>query len=203
MEKTVNAANRSCSVLYQTGRGIPIVFLHGFSYTIDIWQHIGIITTLTKKQIPFLALDMPYGLKSKCYPKTKDPETNLTVVSEAFKSMFGSAVPVLVGASLGGYIALRYAAVSPVKGLFLVSPTRVLDESLVQAYSNFMFPVTIIWGSRDNIVSGEDMKVLADKLPNANLIVYEGASHSAYKDQPEKFSNHLLQFYARAEQREF
>jgi pimeloyl-ACP methyl ester carboxylesterase len=200
MEKTLTAVDYKCNALYSAAPGVPIVFLHGLSYTIDIWQRLGIIELLIEKHIPFLALDMPYGLRSKCQPKTRNSETNLAFAAEAIKNVFGSTVPVLVGASLGGHIALRYAARFPVKGLLLVAPGRALGEDLLQSYVKFNFPVKIIWGSRDNVVSGEEMRTLADKLPNAKLLLYEDASHSAYKDQPELFKRHLLELYATAEQ---
>jgi len=155
---------------------------------------------LIEKNVPFLALDMPYGMRSRCQPKTRNTETNIIFASEAVKSLFGSRVPVLVGASIGGHIALKYAAKYPVKGLLLVAPARVMGEDLLQSYEKFNFPVKIIWGSQDNVVSGEEMRTLADKLPNAKLSVIDGASHSAYKDQPELFKRHLLELYATAEQ---
>ena len=108
-------------------------------------------------------------------------------------------MPVLVGASIGGNMALRYATKFPVKGLLLVAPARALEPDLVQSYGKFKFSTTIIWGSQDNIVASEDMRTLADKLPNAKLIVYDGASHSAYKDQPDTFKHDLLELYANAE----
>jgi pimeloyl-ACP methyl ester carboxylesterase len=154
---------------------------------------------LMEKHVPFLALDMPYGLKSQCQPKTRDPEKNMAIVNEAVKTVFGSAVPVIVGASIGGNMALRYAAKFPVKGLLLVAPARALELDLVQSFSQFKFPTTIILGSEDNIIASEDMRTLADKLPNAKLIVYDGASHSAYKDQPDRFKHDLLELYANAE----
>ena len=77
---------------------------------------------------------------------------------------------------------------------------RALEEDLVQSYGKFNFPVRIIWGSQDNFISGEEMRTLADKLPNAKLLVYNGAAHSAYKDQPELFKRDLLELYAIAEQ---
>jgi pimeloyl-ACP methyl ester carboxylesterase len=200
MEKTLTIAEHKCPALYSNVTGVPIVFLHGLSYTLYIWQHIGVTDLLIEKHVPFLALDMPYGLRSKCQPKTRNPEVNLAVVSEAVKTIFGSTVPVLVGASIGGHIALRYAARFPVKGLLLVAPGRALAEDLLQSYGGFNFPVRIIWGSQDNIISGEEMRTLADKLPNAKLLVYNGASHSAYKDEPEQFKRDLLELYATAEQ---
>jgi pimeloyl-ACP methyl ester carboxylesterase len=174
--------------------------LHGFSYTSGVWQRISATELLTAKRLPFLALDMPYGLKSECQPKTHDTETNVNVVHEAVRSVFGSAVPILVGASVGGHVALSYATRFPVKGLLLVAPARALEESLSRAYGKFSFPVRIIWGSEDNIISGEEMRTLAGLLPNAKLTVYDGAGHSAYLAEPDRFKRDLLELYALAEQ---
>jgi pimeloyl-ACP methyl ester carboxylesterase len=199
LEKAFNVAGYKCPALYYTSSGIPIVFLHGLSYTSDIWQRISVTELLMRKRVPFLALDMPYGMKSRCQPKTRDPEKNISFVNEAVKTLFGSAVPVLVGASIGGNMALRYAAKFPVKGLLLIAPARALEPDLVTFYSQFKFSTTIIWGSEDNIVPSEDMRTLADKLPNAKLVVYDGANHSAYKDEPDQFKQELLELYANAE----
>ena len=199
MEKSLNLKGYKCQTLYSTVPGVPILLLHGLSYTIGIWQCIKLTDSLIEKHLPFLALDMPYGLKSKCQPKTRNPEVNTAVAAEAVVAVFGSAVPVVVGASLGGYIALKYATRFPVKGLFLVAPANALEHELVQAYSKFNFPVRIIWGSNDSVISGEEMRTLASKLPNARLLMYEGAGHSAYKDRPERFIQDLLQLYATAE----
>lgn len=199
LEKTLNVAGHKCPALYYTASGVPIVFLHGLSYTSDIWQRIGVTDLLMKKRVPFLALDMPYGLKSQCQPKTRDPEKTIAFVNEAVKTVFGSAVPVVVGASIGGNMALRYAARFPVKALLLVAPARALEPDLVQKFSQFKFSTTIIWGSEDNIIASEDMRTLSDKLPNAKLIFYDGANHSAYKDDPERFKHDLLELYANAE----
>jgi pimeloyl-ACP methyl ester carboxylesterase len=199
MEKTLNLAGHSCQALYHNASGVPVVFLHGLSFTADIWQRISITDLLIEKHVPFLALDMPYGLKSSCRPKTRNPETNVQVVEEAVQSVFGASAPILVGASLGGYIALRYAVKFPVKGLLLVAPAHALMDDLVQGYAKFSFPVRIIWGSQDNIISGEDMRTLADKIPNAKLLVYNDASHPAYLSQPEIFKRDFLELYANVE----
>ncbi len=199
MEQTLNVASYKCQAIYNAESGTPIVFLHGLSYTTGIWEQIGITELLIEQRVPFLALDMPYGLKTKCQPKTRNPENNLAFLAEAIENIFGSKVPILVGASIGGHIALKYAAKFPVKGLFLIAPGRSLeDDDLFQCYGKFSFPVRIVWGSQDNIISGEEMRTLSDKLPNSKLSVYNGASHSAYKDEPEQFKRELLEFYADA-----
>jgi len=199
-EKTLNVGGCKCQALIHKSEGVPVVFFHGLSYTIHIWERIGVTEHLVEKKVPFLALDMPYGLKSNCQPKTRDPKTNITFAAEAIKAVFGNQAPVVVGASLGGYIALNYAATHPVKGLFLIAPAHAFDnDELVAAYKGFKFPVRIVWGTHDSIISGEEMRTLADTLPNAKMLVYNGAAHSAYQDQPEWFKRDLLELYATAE----
>jgi pimeloyl-ACP methyl ester carboxylesterase len=200
MEKTLNLSGYKCQALYYNAPGVPVVFLHGLSFTLNVWQRIGATGLLMEKHVPFLALDMPYGSKSNSHPKTRNPEANVSVVSEAVKSVFGSAVPALVGASIGGYVALRYAAKFPVRGLLLIAPANALADDLVEFYRKFNFPVRIVWGSQDNIVSGEEMRTLANKVPNAKLLVYKDAAHPAYLSEPELFKRDLLEFYANAEQ---
>jgi pimeloyl-ACP methyl ester carboxylesterase len=199
-EKTLQASGHKCKVIINHVKGVPIVFLHGLSYTFEVWKRIGVTTLLEEKKLPFLALDMPYGTKSDCQPKTRSTEVNVAVAREALENVFGSAVPVLVGASIGGNIALKYAEKFPVKGLLLVAPARALEETLLKAYNTFKFPVRIIWGSEDNIISGEEMRTLADKLSNSKLVTYEGATHSAYLNQPDRFKRDLLELYAIAEE---
>ncbi len=199
-ERTLNAAGHKCKAIIHHTAGVPVVFLHGYSYTKDIWQRIGVTELLMEKHVPFLALDMPYGQKSECQPKTHDAQINVAVAHEAFQNVFGSETPLLVGASLGGNIALNYATQFPVKGLLLVAPARAIEEKLLKAYSKFEFPVRIIWGSEDKIVSGEDMRTLTGKILCAKMSLYEGAGHSAYIEQAAKFKRELLELYAMAEQ---
>jgi pimeloyl-ACP methyl ester carboxylesterase len=199
-EKTLDSAGYRCRAIIHQAAGVPVVFLHGFSYTSSVWQRISVTELLIEKRVPFLALDMPYGLKSECQPKTHSEETNIAVARAAVENVFGSSEPVVVGASIGAHLALKYAARFPVKGLLLSAPTRTLEDALVKAYGKFQFPVRIIWGSQDNIASGEEMRVLADKLPRGKLSVYEDAGHSAYVSQPERFKRELLELYATAEQ---
>jgi len=199
-EKTLNIASHKCRALIHKASGVPIVFLHGYSFTSDVWQRTGATELLELKQVPFLALDMPYGAKSECQPRSRNVEVNVAVVNEAVKTIFGEAAPVLVGASLGGHIALQYAARFPVKGLMLLAPTRVLEETLLQAYRKFTFPVRIIIGSEDRIASHEELRNLVDKVPNAKLTVYQNEGHTAYLGRPDRFKRDLMELYALAEQ---
>jgi len=200
MVKKLNLNGYKCPILVNKVPGVPIIFLHGLSYNIEIWQHIGITDLLDAKGVPYLALDMPYGEKSLCKPKTRNIEKNITFTHDAIKNIFNDSLPpILVGASIGGNIALHFAARFPTKGLMLIGPAHALEENLTQTYNNFTFPSTIIWGSEDTIIASEDMRTLTDKLPNSKLIIYQNAKHSAYKDEPERFKRDLLEFYIKAE----
>lgn len=200
MEKALNITGYNCPTLHYNAGGIPIVFLHGMSYTNEIWQEIGVTELLIQKHISFLALDMPYGIKSRCHPKTRNIQKNVAVINEAVKTVLGGASPVLVGASIGGNMALQYATRFPVKGLLLIGAARGLEPELAAAYHSFKFPTTIVWGCYDSIIGGEEMRALSDALPNSKLLVYTGAGHSAYRDQPEKFKHDLLELFVKAEQ---
>lgn len=197
-EKALSVEGRECRAVLSRGEGVPVVFLHGYSFTSDVWQRTGAPKLLAEKGVPFLALDMPYGLRSKCHPRTRSVEANIAVANEAIRTVFGQSKPVLVGASLGAHIALQFAARFPVKGLLLLGPVRVLEGGLLQAYDKFVFPVHMIVGSEDRIASLEELRTLVAELPNAKLTVYEGEGHSAYVGQAGRFRQDLLELYALA-----
>ncbi len=194
IEEPLNLSHYRCRCIYSRRPGLPIVFLHGYNYTSYVWRDIGLLQRLDEEKIPYLALDMPYGARSMCSPRTRDPEENVEILATAIKGLYGGAAPLLVGASLGGYIALRYAVRRPVSGLLLIAPVKALEEELVSRYDDMVVPTMIIWGSRDRVVSREEMVRLAEHL-DARLIIYEEARHAAYLDYPERFAKDLIAFY--------
>ena len=197
-EVILDLAGARCRGIYYLVSGVPIVFLHGYSFTSSVWQRINIIAALVEKHVPFLALDMPYGQKSDCKPKSRSTEININVLRAAVEQVFDSAIPFLVGASLGGHIALQYAARFPVKGLMLLGATRVFQGELAKAYGKFHFPVCITIGSKDRIASLQELRNLAGRLPEGELKVYENASHASYLDSSDRFKKDLFEFYTRA-----
>lgn len=197
LEKRLKINNFRCRAILNDVPGLPIIFLHGHSFTSEIWNEIRVLRFLEEKNIPFLALDMPYGIKSNCIPKDANPDVNVKVVRDASQHMFSDEL-MIVGASQGGYMALKYAVKHPIKGLLLIAPPRTKEEALIQTYNIIKIPVSIIYGTKDNIVSLDEMEKLDDQLANSKLIMYDNANHPAYLNNPENFKKDLIELYYEA-----
>ena len=195
METTISVEGYECQALYNQTQGTPIVFLHGLSYDIEIWQRLGVLDLLLEKKIPFLAIDMPHGEISQCHPKTRDPKANTYLSQKLYKMSF-QITSTYCWCLIGGYIALNYAAKTQLWSITAAPAYAFENMTLVWSFKNFHFPVRIIWGTNDTIISSETMRTLVDKLPSAKMLVYNNASHSAYKDQPEWFKTDLIKLYA-------
>ncbi|MGE5410335.1 MAG: 2-succinyl-6-hydroxy-2,4-cyclohexadiene-1-carboxylate synthase [Clostridiales bacterium] len=111
-------------------KGVPVVFLHGFSGSSNEW-----IPLLKKlpEEIYSLAIDL-IGHGKSCCPKEKECYSSMSIVEhldEIFSQLNFKKV-VLVGYSMGGRAALSYSVNYPgkVKCLVLESATPgIIDES--------------------------------------------------------------------------
>jgi len=184
-----------CKYVYSEGRGRPIILLHGYSFTYQVWMDIGLLDKLKEEGIPFLALDMPYGRVSSCKEKFSSTEENIKYVRRMLLDKFNEDVPVLIGASLGGYNALRYGMQYDVLGLILIAPVWSTREDILEVYREKNIPILLIYGNKDTIVGLEEMEKFRDEVPNVELKIYEGAKHPAYLDRPNEFINDVLGFY--------
>lgn len=173
--------------------GPPVILLHGYAFTSAVWNEINVLKSLTENNIPYVAVDMPYGKKSNCSHHTSDIESNLSIVRKIAVKF--EKPPVLVGASLGGNIALRYSTKYPVSGLLLIAPARSLKADLTGKYDGSIFPpVKIIYGTKDSLIPKKEMLVLSNLL-DAEIEFYEGAKHPAYLEFPDRFKKDLLELY--------
>jgi len=62
--------------------------------------------------------------------------------------------------------------------------------------ADITIPVLDVWGDRDETISRENAEHLVATVPDARLVVLEGAAHLGTVDQPEAVAKALLEFFA-------
>ncbi len=195
VEMFYNYENRGCSgILNKQGDKGPLILLHGYSFTSDIWREIGLLKKLREKSIKFLALDMPYGKISNCKMKSRDTSKNIEYLHETIQREFKESPPIILGASLGGYIALKYGIKYPIKALILVAPVWSNRPEIIDHYSKQKIPILLLYGDEDHIVPKIEMERFKAKTPKTKLIIYEEAPHPLYLKHPSKFAKDITEF---------
>lgn len=109
-----------------TGKGSAIVLLHGFLENQTMWQDF--VPELSKKH-RIITIDLLGHGESGCLGYVHSMEENADVV-HAVLSELRIRKAVLVGHSMGGYVALAFAELYPasVKGLVLLNSTSKADS---------------------------------------------------------------------------
>jgi len=108
-----------------TGKGNVIVFLHGFTENLDIWKP---FTAGLKDYFRVVAVDLPGHGLSPFSPGHLSMEAMAVGVKSVLETLNISSC-VLVGHSMGGYVALAFAEACPerVKGLVLFHSHAAAD----------------------------------------------------------------------------
>ncbi len=74
---------------------------------------------------------------------------------------------------------------------FLYASRNGIDYSAPEVWGTIKPPVYGVYGSRDRLVSAQDMQELQTILPNASLMAIPGASHSMLVTHPAEVARHL------------
>ena len=64
---------------------------------------------------------------------------------------------------------------------------RLVNEDLTPLLSGIKAPVLLIWGEQDRETPLSDARVMERLIPDAGLVVFEGAGHFAYAEEPDRF----------------
>jgi non-heme chloroperoxidase len=84
----------------------------------------------------------------------------------------------------------------------LMVPARVwgatlkglLEDDSVDELHKIKAPTLIIWSDRDSLLPREDEEALAAAIPGAQFVVYRGAGHVFYWEEPERVAADLVSF---------
>ena len=167
--KTTHFKNTSISYTDQ-GKGTAIVLLHGFLENKKMWD--AFIPEWSKK-FRIINVDLLGHGETGCMGYVHSMENNADVVHEVLAEL-RLRKAILVGHSMGGYVALAFAELYPdvVKGLVLLNSTSRADseerktnrdraiKAVKQSFQNF------ISLSISNLFSEENRERLSESIEN-------------------------------------
>jgi steroid delta-isomerase-like uncharacterized protein len=89
----------------------------------------------------------------------------------------------------------------------LKAPARVwratfeglLDDDSLEELHKIGAPTFIVWGDQDTILPRSDQEALAAAIPGSRLLVYPGAGHAFYWEDPGRVASDLAAFVAELE----
>jgi non-heme chloroperoxidase len=70
----------------------------------------------------------------------------------------------------------------------------LLEDDGAKELDEIRAPTLILWGDRDSILSRDEQESMAHSIPNARLVVYEGAGHALYWEEPDRVAADLVAF---------
>ena len=155
------------------GKGTAVVLLHGFLENKTMWDKY--VSTLSKNQ-RIITIDLLGHGETECLGYVHTMEDQADMIFAVLISLRIRKI-VLVGHSMGGYVALAFAELYPdnVKGLFLLNSTSRADsderkinrdraiKAVKQNYTNF---VRI---SITNLFSEDNREVFAKEIEKVKL----------------------------------
>ncbi|HEX2241189.1 MAG TPA: alpha/beta hydrolase [Actinomycetota bacterium] len=73
---------------------------------------------------------------------------------------------------------------------------RVVNEDFAYLLPRIKASTLLVWGSRDDAVPLAHARQMEKSIPDAGLVVFEGAGHFAYLDEPDRFCRIVRHFFA-------
>lgn len=71
---------------------------------------------------------------------------------------------------------------------------RVVNENLESLLPGVKAPTLLVWGTEDDAVPVAHARTMERLIPDSGLVLFEGAGHFAYLDEPERFTRVVRHF---------
>ena len=71
---------------------------------------------------------------------------------------------------------------------------RVVNEDLSELLPEITAPTLLVWGTEDDAVPLAHARTMERLIPDAGLVVFDGAGHFAYLDEPDRFCTVVRHF---------
>lgn len=170
--------------------GPTVLFLHGASFTAEVWIETGILDTVSEAGLRSVAIDLPgYGMTPAI---DSDRGDFLAAVMAELDD--GNGV-VVVSPSMSGSWSLDLIAshgAGSMRGFVPVAPVGIETFSELPLVEGL--PTLIVWGADDDVISPSLAEDLATVLVDSQVEIVDEAGHAVYRNQPDAFSDLLLGF---------
>ena len=172
--------------------GRVVLLLHGAAFSSVTWDELGTLDVLAERGYRAVAIDLPGGFRNS--KSTGRAGEDFLV---ALMEKLGIGKPVVVSPSTSGRWALPLAARHPdlVGGLVPIAPAGI--DAFADELSSANVPTMVLWGTKDRIFPVSEADRLVALLPRADKVLFDGAGHPCYLDQPQRFHEVLLAFLQR------
>jgi pimeloyl-ACP methyl ester carboxylesterase len=83
-----------------------------------------------------------------------------------------------------------YRNAGPLRPTFV----KVVNEDLTELLHRVGAPTLLVWGTEDDAVPVAHAQTMEQRIPDAGLVLFEGAGHFAYLDEPDRFCRVVRHF---------
>ncbi|MGH2746607.1 MAG: alpha/beta fold hydrolase [Actinomycetota bacterium] len=97
----------------------------------------------------------------------------------------------LRGALYGRLASQDYRDAGPLRPVLVT----VVNEDLAPMMSRIHSPTLLVWGTEDDAVPVAQARAMERIIPDAGLVLFEGAGHFAYLDEPDRFCRVMRHFF--------
>jgi abhydrolase domain-containing protein 14 len=165
-----------------------LLLLHGARFSSETWRELGTLEHLASAGLKVVAVDLPG------YGGSTSTELEAGLFLEQLVGALGLERPVVVAPSMSGAFAFPFVLDHGAScgGFVPVAPAAVSNHAA--RLGEIKVPTLVMWGTADSVFPVAGAEPLAAAIPDAELLLLEGAPHPAYLDQPDLFHERLLEF---------
>lgn len=168
--------------------GLPVLLLHGASFTSKTWEDIGTIAALAEAGYRVLAVDLPG------YGESESADVDHSQWLGQLLDELKIDKPVIVSPSMSGSFSLPLVTEEPDRAAAFVAVAPVAIDRYRDKLAKIKCPVLAIWGENDRTIPFEHADALIQSVSKGRKVIVPNGSHAPYMSDAATFHKELLRF---------